>query len=162
MSPVSTMKMCTKCFSAIGPGKEHICKKTNFNNNMKEFIQKKSPATKSKLACTILKTTASDSEMSTRGGVVELQSGSKKLPVTIGTPKDSNASHQFSHEDMKRVQTDHNLSDKTVKYVLYYLNLVLGRNHNFFRSIAKVMREKAGRSIIQPGFSENLTKEIKS
>ena len=115
MSPVSTMKMCTKYFSAIGPGKEHICKKTNFNNNMKEFIQKKSPATKSKLACTILKTTASDSEMSTRGGVVELQSGSKKLPVTIGTPKDSKASHQFSHEDMKRVQTDHNLSDKTVK-----------------------------------------------
>ena len=29
--------------------------------------------------------------------------------------------------------------------------------HTIFRSIAKVMREKAGRSIIQGGFSENLT-----
>ena len=120
ISPVSTMKMCTKCFSMIGPGKEHICKKTNFNNNMREFIQKKSPATKSKLACTILKTTASECESSTRGGVLELKSGSKQLPVQIGTPKDSKASPQFSHEDMKRVQTDHNLSDKTVKYVLFY------------------------------------------
>ena len=114
-SPVSTMKVCTKCFSVIAPGKEHICNKTSLNNNMREFIQKKSPGTQSKLTCTILKTTATDCDSSTRGGVVELKSGSKPLLVSIGTPTELKTSPQFSHEDMKRVQVDHNLSDVTVK-----------------------------------------------
>ena len=114
-SPVNTIKMCTKCFSMIGAGKPHICNKNSFNDNMGKFIQNKSPSTKSKLTCTLLKTTASDCQSSSRGGVLELKSGSKILPVKIGTPQESKLDPKFTHEDMKRVQTEHNLSDKTVK-----------------------------------------------
>ena len=54
-SPATTMKMCSKCFSIIGPGKEHECNKTSLNNNITEFIQQKSPNTRSKLACSVFK-----------------------------------------------------------------------------------------------------------
>ena len=61
-----------------------------------------------------LKVIASDQSVSTRGGTVTLQTGSKPLSVQIGVPKVKPKEAKFSHENLKRLQASTNLSDKSL------------------------------------------------
>ena len=58
-----------------------------------------------------LKAIAEDQNVSTRGGIVKLTSGSKLLPVQIGTSKFKRPSKVFSHEDLMALQRELNWSD---------------------------------------------------
>ena len=91
------------------------CKKSNFNNNVTGFIQKRSPKTRSKLVSNQLKTAVQETGGSLRGGTIDLQSGSNTLKVSVGTPKQPPKEPKFTHENLIRMQTAHNLSDKTIK-----------------------------------------------
>ena len=116
VSPPKTLKVCSSCFTIIGQGKKHMCNKNNFNNNVTSYVKRKSPKTKTNLASNLLKTAVSESQQSLRGATVELKSGSKILPVVVGTPKVPTKEVKFTHENLIRMQTNHNLSDKTIKY----------------------------------------------
>ena len=96
-------------------GKPHVCKKGNFSNNIESLIKKRSPKTKSNLTSALLKNVVTESEKDLRGVSISLKSGSKCLPVTVGTPKVQTKKVNFTHESLIRLQTKQNLSDKTIK-----------------------------------------------
>ena len=95
-SPVETLKLCSKCFAVKAQGKPHVCKKGNFSNNIESLIKKRSPKTKSNLTSALLKNVVTESEKDLRGVSISLKSGSKCLPVTVGTPKVQKKSEFYS------------------------------------------------------------------
>ena len=111
-SPAKTLAMCNKCWAEIGKGKPHQCHKPNKRENLAGIVKNSSKKSRATVATSTLKTIAEESGVSTRGGVIELQSGSKLLPVQIGTPRVKPKVAKFSHENLKKIQTAHNLSDK--------------------------------------------------
>ena len=76
-----------------------------------------STRSKSKITASGLKNIADEQGTSTRGGTLKLQTGSKPIPVVIGAPQIKPKQAKFSHENLKRLQTATNLSDKSMKYV---------------------------------------------
>ena len=113
--PPKTVPVCSKCLSVVGPGKKHICSKVTFQSKVADMVKGRSMKSRSRVACSILKSVAADQGISSRGGKVELQSGSKTLPVSLGTPQVVPKQPRFTHEDLKRVQAAHNLSDRAIK-----------------------------------------------
>ena len=99
----------------IEPGKSHNCTKSAFQSNLTGIVKKKSVNSKGKVSCAIIKSVANDQNVSLRGGNVNLLSGSKILPVLIGTKKVAPKPARFSHANLMRMQTAHNLSDTTLK-----------------------------------------------
>ena len=113
--PARTLQVCSKCFAVIGKGKGHICSKINFQLNVSEIVKNKSAKSRGKVTSSILKTVAADQSVTLRGGQVNLPSGSNILHVKLGTPKVVPKPPRFSHENLKRIQAAHNLSDKAIK-----------------------------------------------
>ena len=113
--PSKSIKVCNKCLTVIGAGKNHQCSKASFQSNIAGFVKKRSLRSRGKVTSSMLKSVAADQEVSFRGGLVNLQSGSNLLPVKIGTPKSGPKQTRFSHEHLKRIQASHNLSDKAIK-----------------------------------------------
>ena len=112
--PAKTLAVCSKCWAEIGKGKPHQCLKSTKRENLAGIMKTTSRKSRAAVTCSTLKTIAEESGVSTKGGVVELQSGSRLLPVQIGTPKVKPKVAKFSHENLKKIQTAHNLSDKTM------------------------------------------------
>ena len=125
--------LCSKCFTEIGRGIPHNCVKVSIKKNKKikkhfykaqrvsnlsSIVRKTSVKSRSKVATSTLKTIAESQGVSTRGGVVQLQSGKKELPVQIGAPQTMPRQATFSHENLMRLQTANNLSDRNLKYVV--------------------------------------------
>ena len=108
------LTVCTRCFSEIGRGKPHPCVKTKKSENLAHIVKNTSGWSRAKVASSTLKTIATDQGVSTRGGIIELQTGSKPIPVQIGTPKVKPKAAKFSHENLKKLQTANNLSDQTL------------------------------------------------
>ena len=113
--PPKTVPVCSRCLSVVGPGKKHICSKVTFQSKVAEIVKARSRKSRSKVTSSILKNVAADQGISTRGGKIELQTGSKSLPVRIGEPQVVPKQPRFTHEDLKKVQAAHNLSDKAIK-----------------------------------------------
>ena len=112
--PAKALTVCTRCFTEIGRGKPHPCVKTKKSDNLAHIVKNISGRSRAKVTSSTLKTVAADQGVSTRGGIVELQTGSKPLPVQIGTPKIKPKMAKFSHENLKKLQTANNLSDQTL------------------------------------------------
>ena len=112
--PAKTLAVCSKCWAQIGKGKPHQCLKTTKRENLAEIVRNTSGKSRAKVTSETLKTIAEESGVSLKGGVVELQTGSKPIPVQIGTPKVKPKDNKFSHENLKKLQTANNLSDKTL------------------------------------------------
>jgi hypothetical protein len=98
---------CRVCLTYIGRGKAHKCTKSTKQSNLEEMVKSTSFKTKSIFA---------DRGVSTRGGSTCLPTGSKALPVTVGTSR--GRSHikaaRFSIENLIRLQTALNLSDRKI------------------------------------------------
>ena len=113
--PAKVLALCTKCFGTLGKGVPHDCSKSKKGGNLANIVNTTSPHTRAKLAATTIHNIASSDEgVSTRGGVLNLPSGSKSLPVTIGTPKAKPSDIKFSHSDMMNIQVSQNLSDRSL------------------------------------------------
>ena len=113
-SPAKVIPMCSKCFCTVGPGKPHTCHKTARRENLSNIVRNTSRKSQSTVASNTLKNIAEDQSVSTRGGTLQLQTGSKQLPVKIGTPQVKPKEPTFSHENLKRLQAATNLSDKSL------------------------------------------------
>ena len=113
--PARKIPVCNKCFSLFGPGQNHVCSKSTFQSNISHLVKNRSAKSKEKVTSKILKNLAAEQGVSLRGGQVNLQSGSNIIPVKIGTPKVVPKPRRFSHEDFKKIQATHNLSDKATK-----------------------------------------------
>jgi hypothetical protein len=90
---------------AIRKKEEKICQK---------IVRNVSSKSRSTVTSNTLKTIADEQCVSTRGGTVKLQTGSKAIPVKIGTVKVKPKEPTFSHENLKRLQAANNLSDKSL------------------------------------------------
>ena len=112
--PAKLLPLCSKCFTIIGQGKTHICQKSTKRENLSNLVRNVSSKSKAKVASNTLKSIAAEQGVSTRGGVLKLQTGSKALPVQIGTPKLKPKEAKFSHENLKRLQAATNMSDSSL------------------------------------------------
>ena len=90
-----------------------IAKKA-LRDNLSNIVRNTSGKSKAKVASSTLKSLAEEQGVSSRGGVIHLETGSKPIPVQVGTPKVKPRDPKFSHENLKRLQTANNLSDKTM------------------------------------------------
>ena len=114
-SPAKVLPLCSKCFTVIGQGKTHVCNSTQKRGNLSSIVKNTSKKSRANVASSTLKTIAVECGVSTRGGTVQLATGSKKLPVQIGTTSKSKPKEAtFSHENLKRLQTANNLSDRSL------------------------------------------------
>ena len=109
-----TLPVCSKCWGEIGKGIPHNCQKSTKRDNLSNIVRNTSGKSKSKVASSTLKSLAEEQGVSSRGGVIQLETGSKPIPVQVGTPKVKPKDPKFSHENLKRLQTANNLSDKTM------------------------------------------------
>ena len=138
-SPAKALQVCSKCFSALGKGKHHICSKTTKQKNVTGILKNSSFKSRGKVASSALKLIAADQGVPTRGGIVNLPTGSNVIPVKMGTEKIKPKEAKFSHENLKRLQVENNLSDRALL------------------KIAGAFRVVAGRQSIEPYLDKSLT-----
>ena len=112
--PAKALTVCSRCFTLIGKGVPHPCVKAQKVANLSSIVRNTSGKSRSKVAAATLKTIAADQGVSTKGGTLQLQSGKNPLPIQLGTPRIQPKKAKFSHEELKKLQTAHNLSDKTL------------------------------------------------
>ena len=112
--PAKIIKICEKCISEIAPGKEHNCLKSTKRENLITLMRSTSIGTKSNVLADGLKIIAEEQGQTKRGGEIELQSGSKVLPVKIGTQRSRPKEAKFSHESLKMLGARLNLSDNEI------------------------------------------------
>lgn len=107
---------CRICFTYIGRGKAHRCTKTTKQNNLEDLVKSTSFKTKGKVTSSCLKSVFADMGVTSRGGSTCLPTGSKPLPVTVGTSRAKSRvkTGRFSAENLIRLQTVLNLSDKKI------------------------------------------------
>ena len=107
---------CRVCLTYIGRGKTHKCTKKTKQTNLEELVKSTSFKTKGKVTSSCLKSVFADRGVSLRGGSTVLPTGSKALPVTVGTSR--GRSHikraRFSVENLIKLQTALNLSDRKI------------------------------------------------
>ena len=112
--PARALKVCDRCYTEIGRGKPHTCVKSQKGTNLAHIVKNNSWRSRSKVATSTLKSIADEQGVSHKGGTVHLQTGSKPLPVQIGTPKVKPKDAKFSLENLQKLQSANNLSDKTL------------------------------------------------
>ena len=110
--PAKTLPLCSKCFSLVSRGVEHVCDKYKKRENLAEFVRTSSGDTKNKVACSVLKTICSEQSMSTSGGSVSLSTGGRSLPIRVGKSPVVVKKPRFTVDSLKRLQTSINLSDR--------------------------------------------------
>ena len=114
-SPPSFSKQCLNCFTYVGKGIPHDCSRTTKRTNLECIVKASSYKTKGRVTSSCLKAVFAEAGVSTRGGTVPVPSGSScPLNVTIGTEAAGNdgQAQEFSGEDMIKLQTVLNFSDK--------------------------------------------------
>ena len=109
-----TMIVCKICLSEIAPGKGHNCKKTQKRENIVSLIRNSSDQSKSSVLVSGLMEVAEKQGESTRGGTVTLQSGSRQIPVQIGTKRGRDKEPQLSHANLKSLGRRLNLSNSSL------------------------------------------------
>ena len=97
--------VCTRCFTEIGRGKPHPCVKTQKGPNLAKIVKNTSGKSRSRVASATLKTLAEEQGVSTRGGTLQLKSGSKYLPVHLGNSRAKPKEAKFSHANLQKLQT---------------------------------------------------------
>ena len=111
--PPVAMKLCSECFSEIGPGKTHQCLKTVKRENIAALVRNTSEKSMASVAVSALRDIAQQQGASNRGGRVLLSSGAKILPVIVGSRRVKQPVKMFLHQDLMNMQTELNLSDKS-------------------------------------------------
>ena len=105
---------CSKCLTYIGKGKSHKCKKRTKQDNLAGMVKSSSKKTKGKVTSSCLKAVFDEAGVTTRGGSTTIPTGSRPITVRVGTRrKGVMKTGRFSTENLIRLQTAFNLSDKT-------------------------------------------------
>ena len=86
--------------------------------------------TKASVTVSTLKDIINQDRGCMRGGLVNLQSGSKQLPVQVSTPRIKPKKAKFSHQDLIHLQTAQSMSDKSIKVIARAVRSVFKR-HSF-------------------------------
>ena len=107
------VKLCSECFSEIGPGKPHQCSKTVKRDNIASLVRNTSEKSMASVAVSALKDIANQQGASNRGGRILLSSGAKLLPVVVGSRHGMPPVRLFSHQALMNMQTELNLSDSS-------------------------------------------------
>ena len=114
-SPVpKAIKVCDKCLSEMAPGLAHHCQKITRRENVITLLRNSSINSEQNILATGLKHIAEDGGVSSRGGTIELKSGSNLLPIKVGSEKCKPKSSRFSHEDLKSLRIKLNLSNTAI------------------------------------------------
>ena len=124
-----TMKVCAKCWSEIGRGKNHICSKSSKQQNLTMRVRQSSVNSKEKVVCNSLKNIANEQNVSTRGGSVTLQSGGpNKLSVKVGKSRveDRQQDRILDHKLFFSLQAQLNCSDAGILQVKKYFANLMG------------------------------------
>ena len=88
--------------------------RTTKRTNLERIVKASSHKTKGRVKSSCLKDVFAEAGVSTRGGTVPISSGSScPLKVTIGSEAANNDGKEFRAEDMIKLQTAFNFSDKT-------------------------------------------------
>ena len=121
-APCSTkterIKLCSKCFSRIARGKTHICNKTEMRDNLAGILKSRSSRSRGRVVSSSLKDIFVENGVSKKGGTTALPTGGKPIQVTLGcssTRKFTKKGPLWDHDSLKRLQTNMNLSDKSIK-----------------------------------------------
>ena len=113
-SPAKVLPLCSKCFTEVGQGKNHVCHKNTKRENLSNIVRNVSKKSRANVTSSTLKSIAEDEGVSTRGGTLKLQTGSKPIQVQVGTSRESPKEATFSHENLKRLQAASNISDTSL------------------------------------------------
>ena len=81
---------------------------------MSNIVRNVSRKSRANVTSNTLKTIAEEEGVSTRGGTLKLQTGSKSIQVQVGTPRTAPKEATFSHENLKRLQAASNISDRSL------------------------------------------------
>ena len=110
---------CRKCLTYVGRGKSHKCKKKTKQENLESLVKSSPKRTKGKVTSACLKAVFAEAGVSIKGGSTVLPTGSRPITVSIGAKaKGLMKSARFTAENMVKLQTVYNLSDRTTLYVL--------------------------------------------
>ena len=137
--PVATtttnLKQCSKCLTYIGRGRPHTCTKATKRSNLEGVVKSCSTKSKARVISSGLKSVFAESGVTTRGGTLAIATGGKPVTVTLGlNVKGVRAKPRWTHEDLIKLQTNNNLSDRTIM------------------SIAAASRVVSGRTAVEPNF----------
>ena len=113
--PARAIPVCSKCFGLVSRGVTHTCTKVQRQNNLAGIVKSSSGRSKGKVTSHILKSICSETGVNQRGGTLSLPTGAVPLQVKVGSDKRLVKTPRFTIEDLKRLQTAHNFSDKATK-----------------------------------------------
>ena len=85
------------------------------NTNIIDVLNSSSKNCKSNIIVKSLKTLAKEEGVSVRGGYLNLKSEPQVMPVQIGTARTKPETPQFSHEHLRSLQLQLNLSNNETK-----------------------------------------------
>ena len=110
------LKQCVKCLSYIGRGRVHKCTRATKRSNLLGVVKSSSKKSKSRVLTSGLKSVFSDAGVSSRGGSLELGTGGKPITVRLGELKEKGFMKRprWTHETLIKLQTNNNLSDKSL------------------------------------------------
>ena len=110
------LKQCVKCLSYIGRGRDHKCTRATKRSNLLGVVKSSSKKSKSRVLTSGLKSVFSDAGVSSRGGSLELGTGGKPITVRLGELKEKGFMKRprWTHETLIKLQTNNNLSDKSL------------------------------------------------
>ena len=113
--PARKLPLCSRCFGIMKRGTEHKCNKNEKRNNLANFVRQSSVKTKSSIASQTLKDICGSSGKTTAGASINLGTGGKCLPVTVGRASSLLKRPKFTADSLKRLQTSLNFSNRQTK-----------------------------------------------
>ena len=78
------LTVCSICLSNYGAGKNHTCSKDSRRKNLDELIRSSSGIIRGKVFAGQLKEVFAEQGVTTKGGTVELETGTKPIKATLG------------------------------------------------------------------------------
>ena len=108
-----TITICDSCKSHLSPGLPHDCTKTSRRENLFELVRESSTGTREIVVSRLIDSLCEDKNVNKKAGSLELRTRGSK-PKTIGFGKFGRvaAKKQFSTEDLLKIQSSFNFSDR--------------------------------------------------
>ena len=105
------IKICSSCFSEVGPGVNHTCSKNTKQNNVVGLIRQSSEKTTKNILGESLKSHYSDLGVE-RGQAITLSTRGPNISAVLGQPKNPiKIGPTFTHDSLFKLQLKRNLSD---------------------------------------------------
>ena len=130
---------CSNCHAVVGKGMSHSCTRSEMQTNLVDMIRSKSPKTQQQVASKMLDVIIEEEGKTIQGCSVVLSTKGTPKTVTIGKSQVARPCPKYSLEDLTKLQTTRNLSDKDTL------------------AVASFIRIRAGQSSLEPYLKKGLT-----